>query len=124
MEEGRWHASWDEFAVAAEHSIMCGGVAFRAAARSVPMSIVDGSTSPSQELEFELVVVVHPGHGIGGGQDVDVDTAEAMAGFCAVTTGGRFEAAATGVLGLDLIAVPVPVVVVLTATLGSAGRGA
>ena len=103
---------------------MCGGVAFRAAARSVPMSIVDGSTSPSQELEFELVVVVHPGHGIGGGQDVDVDTAEAMAGFCAVTTGGRFEAAATGVLGLDLIAVPVPVVVVLTATLGSAGRGA
>lgn len=119
MEEGRWHASWDEFAVAAEHSIICGGVALSAAARSVPMSIVDGSTSPWQELEL----VVHPGHEIGGGQYVDVDAAEAMAGFCAVTTGGRFEAAAA-VLGLDLIPVAVPVAVVLTATLGSAGRGA
>jgi len=120
VEEGRWHASWDEFAVAAEHSIICGGVALSAAARSVPMSIVDGSTSPSQELELDVEVeVVHAGHGSGGGgQDVAEAEVEAMAEFCAVTTGGRFET------GLDLIPVPVDPVDPVTASLGSAGRGA
>jgi len=64
--EGRWHASCEAFADAAEHSMMWGGVDLSAWARRVPISMVAGSTSP---LQFLLLEAGHEGHGGGGGQE-------------------------------------------------------
>jgi len=71
---GRWHADWDSPADAAEHSMMWGGVASRAAARRAPRSMLEGSTLPSQSHLSEVVeevmeaVVTVDGASLTGGE--------------------------------------------------------
>ena len=51
--------------------MMCGGVDWRALDRSVPMSMVEGSTRPSHVL---VVVVGHVGHvRVGHGSEEEED---------------------------------------------------
>lgn len=66
---------------AAEHSMMWGGVDSRAAARSVPMSMVDGSTSPSHEFDLVNVGDVgQVGHSVFGHAGVDTVVDVVVAG--------------------------------------------